>query len=288
VAKLKADGRLRHAGISSHGPRDAGDEAMADVLLAAVDDGRFDLMLMLYNFMKADEAEQVLAACREKEIGTTSMKANAGRLEIEPFDLDNPTEDQARSIETLIGRGRTREEAVAFMRQRLEAHAAEMAELRPAIDEFVACWGVANQLELDRAAIQWVLRNPDLHTTCVALPDFDSAAQILPLSGIELSAAGERLLRDYAHAFGNRYCRHGCDACRASCPHGVSVSTAMRYAYYFNRGGRERYAMERYAGLGSRDGRLCLECDAPCERACPHGVAVQASLLRVHAMLTPT
>jgi hypothetical protein len=60
----------------------------------------------------------------------------------------------------------------------------------------------------------------------------------------------------------------------------------MRYAYYFNRGGRERYAIERYARLGPRDGGLCLECGAPCERVCPHGVAVQASLIRVHAMLT--
>jgi predicted aldo/keto reductase-like oxidoreductase len=286
VGKLKADGRLRHAGISSHGPRDEGDARMSEVLLAAVAEGRFDLMLMVYNFMKAEEGEQVLAACKEKNVGTTSMKAYAGQLAIEPFDPDDPSEDYARSIKILVGRGKTREEAVAHIQKRLEARMAEMAEHKPVVDAFVAQHGVANQLDLDQASIQWALGNPDLHTVCVAMPDFDRAAQILPLSGTELSAAGELLLRDYARAFGNRYCRHGCDACLASCPRGVPVSTVMRYAYYYNHGGRERYAMERYARLSERCGEACIECDAPCERACPHGVAVQASLTRVHAMLT--
>jgi predicted aldo/keto reductase-like oxidoreductase len=286
TAKLKADGRLRHAGISSHGPREQGQDPMADVLLAAVDDGRFDLMLMVYNFMKADEGEQVLAACKEKNIGTTAMKTYAGQLEVEPFDPDNPSEDHVRSIDILMGRGKTREEAVAYLEQRLAARAAEVAEHKPVVDAFTAEHGVASQLELDQVSIQWVLKNQDMHTVCVALPDFDRAAQILPLSGTELSASRERLLRDYARAFGHRYCRHGCDACRSSCPAGVPVSTLMRFAYYFNKGGRERYAMERYARLGAPNGEQCIECDAPCERACPFGVAVQASLIRVHAMLT--
>ncbi|MBW2277424.1 MAG: hypothetical protein JRF63_08025, partial [Deltaproteobacteria bacterium] len=281
-----ADGRLRHAGISSHGPREEGQQKMSEVLLAAVDDGRFDLMLMVYNFMKADEGEQVLAACKEKNIGTTCMKAYAGQLELEPFDPDNPSEDYIRWLNILIERGKTREEAVVSIQERLATRATEMAELKPTVDAFVAEHGVANQLDLDQASIQWVLQNPDMHTVCAAMPDFDRAAQILPLSGTELSVAGTRLLSDYAMAFGNRYCRHGCDVCLGSCPHGVPVSTVMRYAYYFNHGGRERHAMERYARLGQRCGEACLECDAPCERACPFGVAVQASLSRVHAMLT--
>jgi len=286
VAVLKADGRLRHAGISSHGPREEGQMKMSEVLLAAIEDGRFDLMLLVYNFMKADEGEQVLAACKEKNIGTTGMKAYAGQLELEPFDPESPSEDHQRWIDILVQRGKTREEAVAHIQKRMEARAAEIAEQKPTVDAFMAEHGATSQLELDQASIQWVLRNPEMHTVCVAMPDFDRAAQILPLSGTELSASGARLLHDYARAFGNRYCRHGCDTCLGSCPRGVPVSTVMRYAYYFNHGGRERYAMERYARLGGKSGDACLECDAPCERACPYGVAIQASLSRVHAMLT--
>ena len=60
VKKLKADGKLRHGGISCHGPRgEEGEESMEKVLLAAVEDGRFDLMLLSYNFMNKDEAEKV-------------------------------------------------------------------------------------------------------------------------------------------------------------------------------------------------------------------------------------
>ena len=44
VAKLKASERLKHGGISCHGPRGEEGDSMEKVLLAAVEDGRFDLM----------------------------------------------------------------------------------------------------------------------------------------------------------------------------------------------------------------------------------------------------
>ncbi len=64
--KLKADGHIRHIGISSHGPRNDKQDSMEKVLLAAVEDGRFDLMLLSYNFLNREEGERVLWACREK------------------------------------------------------------------------------------------------------------------------------------------------------------------------------------------------------------------------------
>jgi aryl-alcohol dehydrogenase-like predicted oxidoreductase len=73
--KLKADGRLRFVGISSHGSRwGRGAASMEDVLCAAAEDGRFDLMLLIYNFMNKEAGEKVLAACKAKNVGTTAMK----------------------------------------------------------------------------------------------------------------------------------------------------------------------------------------------------------------------
>ena len=89
VKRLKADGRLRHAGVSCHGPRSETQDSMSKVLCAAAEDGRFDLMLLSYNFMNRDEAEKVLAACRKHDVGTTAMKTAPGSVEIEPFDPDN-------------------------------------------------------------------------------------------------------------------------------------------------------------------------------------------------------
>jgi len=75
MQELKAEGRIKHVGVSNHGSfwyRDP-EETMEKVLMAAVEDGRFDVFLMAYNFLKMDEAERVLEACRGRKIGTTIM-----------------------------------------------------------------------------------------------------------------------------------------------------------------------------------------------------------------------
>jgi hypothetical protein len=74
--QLKAEGLIRFVGVSNHGSfwfKDS-EETMGEVLLAAADDGRFDVMLMAYNFLQMDQAEQVLEACKEKDIGAVLMK----------------------------------------------------------------------------------------------------------------------------------------------------------------------------------------------------------------------
>ncbi len=71
---LKTGGRLKYTGISCHGSMLGRKVSMEKVLLAAVDDGRFDVMLLVYNFMKDREGEKILEACKKKKIGTTIMK----------------------------------------------------------------------------------------------------------------------------------------------------------------------------------------------------------------------
>ncbi|MDJ0766861.1 MAG: aldo/keto reductase [Myxococcota bacterium] len=287
VDRLKKEGRLKHAGISCHGPREPNLPSMSEILLKAVDDGRFDLMLLVYNFLKPEEGEQVLKACKEKNIGTTGMKAYAGRIELDPFDPDNPSDEFKAWIEALMERRHmTRKQAVAAIQERMKAAEEELTKNRPAVDAFRAKYGLDTQKELDKASVKWVLNNPDMHTVCVAMPTFDEVDQFIPLSGKELTAQAAALLRDYEMAFGNRYCRHGCTECTVRCPHGVPVSTVMRYLYYFSRQGREKLAMKKYADLGALGGVACYTCDAPCLGSCPYGVQIQASLTKAHSMLT--
>jgi predicted aldo/keto reductase-like oxidoreductase len=81
MKELKAEGRVRFVGVSNHGSfwfRDP-EETMEKVLLAAADDGRFDVFLMAYNFLKMDEAERVLEVCKEKKIGATETKGIPAR-----------------------------------------------------------------------------------------------------------------------------------------------------------------------------------------------------------------
>lgn len=273
-------------GISCHGPRGEGQDSMEKVLLAAVEDGRFDLMLFVYNFMSREVGEKILSACKEKNIGTTAMKVYAGKLEFVPFDSKNPTEEQLKYIKALTERGMERDKTIAYLTMRYKAAQKEVELHKAVIDAFVAEHGVKTQDELDVASLRWVLGNTDLHSVCVSLSNFESVDKRLPLSGTRLTAANERFLGDYARVHGKYYCRHGCTDCLSFCPHGVPVSTVMRYSYYFNRAGREKLAMEKYAKLREVNGLRCLDCDGPCLGMCPYGVSIQASLLKAHGMLT--
>jgi ferredoxin len=86
------------------------------------------------------------------------------------------------------------------------------------------------------------------------------------------------MLQECKLALNSQYCRHGCADCSATCPHDVPVSTIMRYAYYYEGQGYEKYAMTQYAGLEG--------CAGDCSGACPYGVDILPNMLQVHDLLT--
>ena len=282
VRKLRADGRLRFAGISSHGPRGREGDSMEKVLCAAAEDGRFDLMLLVYNFLQKEEGEKVLAACKAKSVGTTAMKSSPAPLKVDPFDPENPTGDYADALKNMKERGLSQEEAIARIRRWVKETEDSIEKSRP----FVQRHGIADEQQLRLVALKWVLANPDMHTVCMGLEDFDSVDRFVSASGTSLDRAEAGFLEDYRLSLGNMYCRHACTACSGACPHGVPVSTILRYASYFQHQGRERLAMRKYARLGGRDGSLCLTCAGSCRAACPHGFPIQAGLVRAHSLLS--
>ncbi len=247
IARLKAEGRVRFAGVSYHGPSRDGQGNMAEVLTAAAEDGRFDMMLFVYNFMNSGQGDRILAACRTNQVGTTIMKSAPGVLHFDTWDPDNMTEEQRR---------------------------------------FAERYGLRTDDQLRFGSIQWVLQNPDAHTVCVSLNDFDNIDRVVALSGTSLSQSDEEYLNRMALSVNSQYCRHGCVQCAGACPQEVPVSRIMRYAYYFAGQGREKHAMSRYAQLGGSNGSACADCSAPCGNACPHGFQIQAQMAKAHSMLT--
>jgi predicted aldo/keto reductase-like oxidoreductase len=247
IERLKAEGQVRFSGVSYHGPSRTGQGNMAEVLSAAADDGRFEIMLFVYNFMNSEQGDQILAACKANDIGTTIMKSAPGVLHFDAFDPDNMSDEQ-RSF-------------------------AERHGLR-----------TADQLRF--GSIQWVLQNPDAHTVCVSLNDFDNIDRVVALSGTRLSQSDGELLDGLARSVDSRYCRHGCVECAGECPQEVPVSRIMRYAYYFEGQGREKHAMSRYAHLGGSNGSACVDCSAPCESVCPHRFQIRSQVSKAHAQLT--
>lgn len=286
VGKLKADGKIRHAGLSSHGPR-AGQtgDPMETVMLAAVEDGRFDVMLFAYNFLRHEPGDKILAAAKAKNIGTTVMKTGPARLKVQPLDPQRLTPWQAGMLDRLMKRGLDRKKALGGLKARIAHQAQRMEKNKAAVDAFVARYGVAGEEQLRSRSIMWTLQKPALCAAVVSMPDFESIDRLLGVSGQALSAYDRHFLDGYAAAYGSEYCRHGCLDCSSACPHGVPVSTVMRYAYYFEQQRREKYAMARYAALGAATG-ACLGCPAPCVGACPSGVEIQAQLGAAHDLLS--
>ncbi len=92
--------------------------------------------------------------------------------------------------------------------------------------------------------------------------------------GAEPRAAELGLLEGYLRSSKDGYCNHGCDACEASCPHGVPVSEVLRTRMYATDYGDRDYASREYARLAV-GAAPCLSCSLPpCLGKCPQGLAI--------------
>lgn len=281
VKRLKADGRLKHAGVASHGPRGRGD-SMEKILVSAAEDGRFDLMLLVYNFLNKEEGERVLAACKEKNIGTTAMKTAPGKIkEIPTFDPENPSKEYEERIEMMMSYGLPREDAIQMVAGMVESEKVAREQTKP----FLAKYGLKTEDQLWEASIKWVRQNPDMHSVCVSMTDFDKADKAVALSGKSLTSEQQAFLRDYEKTLSWSYCRHGCSQCSGICKYTLPVSTIMRYAYYYEQG-YEKLAMEKYASLKENNAMRCAGCTGSCDGACPYGVMIRSNLLNAHTLLT--
>jgi aryl-alcohol dehydrogenase-like predicted oxidoreductase len=271
VKQLKADGRLKHAGISNHGSFHGVDnrEPMSDVLLAGAEDGRFDVYLMAYNYLKHDKSEEVLRVCKEKGIGTTLMKTNPVGGYLGMKEAVAKFESEGRDVPefytmTLNKFKKKYEQAEGFLKK----------------------YNLEDPSEIKDAAIKFCLNNPNVSSICVSFRNFDDVAKYIKLSGTRLTAADQKALEVYAKSMGQFYCRHACGICESSCPQNVPVNTIMRYNHYFASQNREKYAMEKYAKLASKTADQCQNCSGSCESVCPFNVPVQTLLVLAHQNLT--
>ena len=127
----------------------------------------------------------------------------------------------------------------------------------------------------EQAAFRWVLSNPDVDALIVSMNEPSQIDGYLAASGTARVTRGDlRLLDAYAAKNGARYCQHACNACGASCPHGVDISEVLRTRMYAVDYRDAELARDDYAKLGAGASR-CLSCDgAPCAGACPNGIPI--------------
>ncbi len=270
MTELKAEGRVKHCGLSNHGSqyKDKVDPT-EKVIGAAVEDGRFDVILMVYNFIQKDSGETLLKMCREKNIGTTLMKTNpvGGYTMIK------------ESMEALEKEGKDIPPVYKMILPRFKLKADQA-------QEFIKKYNLQNNSQIREAAIRFVLSNQDMNAVCISFRNFDDVENHIKLSGMRMTGEDKAMLAAYREGCGPFYCRHACGKCEPRCPYGVPVNTIMRYNHYFGAQGREKYAMLEYAKLNTAKADLCQDCKGHCESACPYGVPIHGLLLLAHQRLT--
>lgn len=269
VSELKAQGRVKYCGISNHGTqyKDKVDPT-EQVVGAAVEDGRFDVILLVYNFIQKDSGETLLKICRKKNIGVTLMKTNPVRSYTFFTEMIEKLEKEGKQtaiIKALLPRIKKKADKADF---------------------FIKKYNLQNNNEIRDAAIRFVLNNQDVHSACITFQNFDEVESYIRLSGSRLSETDQAKLAAYTEGFGALYCRHACGICEPRCPHNVPVNTIMRYNHYFESQGREKYAMVKYSVLPSSKANLCLNCAGYCQGACPYDVPIQGLLALAHQNLT--
>jgi predicted aldo/keto reductase-like oxidoreductase len=272
MQELKAEGKVRFTGLSNHGieHRYAGitKNPMDQVVLAAAEDGRFDVVLFAYNFIQREKGERILKACQEKNMGTTLMKTDPVR--------------SYNDIENMYARMREKGRVT-------EAAEKIISDFRSRADktrQFAKKYGLSGDKQVRGAAIKFCLSNPGAHSVCPSINTYEDLEFYVSLSGGKLGPVEEGMLVDYKSLSGSLYCRHACGECEPHCPNDVPVNTIMRYQHYFMSQGREKHAMEKYAALQRTKAAVCTDCLGYCESTCPFGVKVQGLLMAAHQTLS--
>jgi uncharacterized protein len=272
VKELKAEGKVRFIGLSNHGieQRIYGNtkDQMEKVLLAACEDGRFDVALFVYNFLQKEQGEKIIRACKAKNMGITLMKTN-------PVAVYNRAKV---SQDSQLERGRK----ISDTRIKL------MEDYKNWItkaEEFKKKYGLKSENDVRDAATKFVLSNPDVHAVCPTMNTFDELETFVKLSGQKLRESDHSMLQDYETKLGQFYCRHSCGICESACPNKIPVNTIMRYNHYFTAQRREKQAMEKYIRL-AKVAEQCQDCSGHCVNACPYNVPIQGLLTLAHENLS--
>ena len=258
MEQLKAEGRINHIGVSCHGNNWAYDteESLDTILMSAIEDGRFDVILLAYNFVNADIAEKILDECDKRGIATMIMKSN-------PVHIFNIFENRMGRLEE------EGKEADAF----LQAYYDKYKLMDEQAKTFFSRYGISSDSELKSAASKYVLSNPQAHTILWDFQNFEEVDNMLSLSGQKLTGRDEAVLRGFHEHLGHTACRIGCNDCEAACPYHIPVNKILRYNYYFNVKKQEKRAMTKYAGLNlQKSSTMCINCEGYCEQACKYGV----------------
>jgi aryl-alcohol dehydrogenase-like predicted oxidoreductase len=261
--QLKKEERVKFCGISCHGteyytPKDS----MEKIICTAVEDGRFDHVLFVFNYAQQEMGNNILKECAKKNIGVTLMKTD-------PFgkrylDIIEKVKSLERDNKVIDDNTKKSYEKITEKQKKGKAYLAQSQ--------------LNDESKRRAAAINFVLNNPTVSSALISFSNFDEIPHYVNLSGGKLTSDNLSTIKSSMENYGNLYCRHACGICETSCPYGVPINTIARYNHYFISQKREKYAIQKYMNIiGSRADK-CLNCEGYCEVGCPYGVSTKTLL----------
>jgi len=270
--QLKREGRVKFCGISSHGSEHAemNRENMEQIICAAAEDGRFDLVLFVYNYAQREMGENILKLCAKKNVGTTLMKTDPlgkGYSELLAGVRKAQSENQPISDYT-----KKRYELIIEKQKKAEQFLNENPRF--------------NKGTRREAAVSFCLDNPAVSSVLISFRAFEDINDYLVLSGNKLTSENLSVINALKENCGFLYCRHACGKCEPNCPLKVPVNTIMRYNHYFTAQAREKYSIQQYSLLAGANAGSCSSCAGYCEEACPYGVPAKTLLTLSHMNLS--
>jgi predicted aldo/keto reductase-like oxidoreductase len=270
--ELKKQGKVKHLGVSCHGSAWAYDtkENLEKIMLSAVEDGRFDVLLLSYNFVNAEMGEKVLEACDKKNIATMIMKSN-------PVHIYGLMEQRVNGLK----------EKGEEIDEYTQAFYDKYKVMNDSAQNFFQDYNLSGEQEVMKAASRFVLSNTMAHTTIWDFKNLEDVDMMLGLSGTKLTKQEKLVLNGYHNYLGKYNCRIGCNECESACPHNLPVNKILRYNYYFGVKKQEKRAIQKFAKLNiKKPSEVCSNCEAHCEDACKYGVLTRSLLAMAEQNMT--
>jgi uncharacterized protein len=223
----KKDGKIRFAGVSTHG----GQTEIIPAMISKKD--HFDVVLAAYNFTMDAAMKAAVEQASKAGLGVVAMKVMAGGFR----------------------RAKPGDKLLDILKR-------EGAML---------------------AALKWVIKDPNVHTTVPSITDMDQLDENLKAMTTPFAESDQKVLAAQLEHIRPLYCRM-CGQCEGRCPKGLPASDMLRFLSYAEGYGEFRLARESFLELPNELQQVRCSLCPTCTIQCPNGVRVAERLHRAQEM----
>lgn len=133
------------------------------------------------------------------------------------------------------------------------------------------------------AALRWVTRNPNVHTTVPSMTDMDQLDENIRAGTMLFTPEDRKILAVHREQIRPFFCNL-CGQCDGSCRQGLPVRDVLRFVMYAEAYGQFALGRERFRELPAGHASVRCEDCAGCTVQCPHGVRVAERMIRAQEL----